>query len=223
MSAILFGSISTLADTSELQRDAFNRAFEQHGLDWTWEQSDYADLLTGNGGQDRISDYAAARGEDVDAGAIHATKSALFQQSLETESISARPGVVDTMNRARSENLKVALVTTTSPENVTGLLAALGPDFASDRFDAVLDSSTVDTAKPDPASYLAALEQLGESAEHCVAIEDNVGGVQAAREAGIACIAFPNENTADHDFDEATERVDALQADSVLQLAQSRP
>jgi hypothetical protein len=35
MSAILFGSISTLADTSELQRRAFNEAFSAHGLDWT--------------------------------------------------------------------------------------------------------------------------------------------------------------------------------------------
>ena len=36
MSAILFGSISTIADTSELQRQAFNQAFKAHGLDWDW-------------------------------------------------------------------------------------------------------------------------------------------------------------------------------------------
>ena len=34
MSAILFGSISTLSDTSEMQRDAFNAAFADAGLDW---------------------------------------------------------------------------------------------------------------------------------------------------------------------------------------------
>lgn len=33
MPAILLRSISTLADTSELQRQAFNQAFAQHGLD----------------------------------------------------------------------------------------------------------------------------------------------------------------------------------------------
>ena len=38
MTAILFGSISTLADTSEIQRDSFNQAFAEHGLDWTWDQ-----------------------------------------------------------------------------------------------------------------------------------------------------------------------------------------
>ena len=40
MPAILFGSISTVADTSELQREAFNQAFAEHGLDWRWDRDD---------------------------------------------------------------------------------------------------------------------------------------------------------------------------------------
>ena len=75
MIAILFGSISTLADTSEIQRDSFNQAFVEHGLDWTWDQQEYAGLLGSNGGRDRVAAYAADRGEEVDAEAVHATKS----------------------------------------------------------------------------------------------------------------------------------------------------
>lgn len=37
MKAILIGSIGTLADTSDMRREAFNEAFAQAGLDWTWE------------------------------------------------------------------------------------------------------------------------------------------------------------------------------------------
>ncbi len=58
MSAILFGSISTLVDSSELQRRAFNEAFEAHGLDWQWSQPDYVAMLESNGGAQRIADYA---------------------------------------------------------------------------------------------------------------------------------------------------------------------
>ena len=76
MSAILFGSISTLADTSELQRQAFNDAFQAYGLDWEWSRDDYASMLGSNGGAQRIEDYAASRGADVDAAAVHAKKSA---------------------------------------------------------------------------------------------------------------------------------------------------
>ena len=65
MSVILFGSISSIADTSELQRESFNEAFEKHGLDWRWDRDDYAAMLGKSGGKDRVAEYAASRGEDV--------------------------------------------------------------------------------------------------------------------------------------------------------------
>ena len=34
MKAILFGSIATLIETSDLQREAFNQAFKEAGLNW---------------------------------------------------------------------------------------------------------------------------------------------------------------------------------------------
>ena len=43
--AILFGSIGTLIETSELQRNAFNQAFSENGLDWNWSPTQYQDLL----------------------------------------------------------------------------------------------------------------------------------------------------------------------------------
>ena len=92
MSAILFGSISTLADTSELQRQAFNDAFEAYGLDWEWSRDDYASMLGSNGGAQRIEDYAASRGVDVDAAAVHAKKSEIFQELLGSSSSLAAAG-----------------------------------------------------------------------------------------------------------------------------------
>ncbi|SDU83359.1 haloacid dehalogenase superfamily, subfamily IA, variant 3 with third motif having DD or ED [Microlunatus sagamiharensis] len=211
MPTVLFGSISTVADTSELQRAAFNQAFADHGLDWRWDRDEYAALLTGAGGRDRIASYAAERGVDVDADAVHATKSSLFQRSLATADLAARPGVLDTVRGAKGAGLKVGFVTSTSAENVAAVLSALGPELGADDFDVITDSSTVPATKPDPAPYLTALSALGESAEQCVAIEDNVDGVAAARAAGVACVAFPNDNTAGHDFSAAQSRVDHLE------------
>lgn len=211
MPALLLGSISTLADTSEVQREAFNAAFEAHGLDWHWSQEEYRSLLTGNGGAQRIADYAQARGEDVDAAAVHQTKSERFQAALADGGATARPGLADTLASAREEGYKVALVTTTSKENVAALGSALrGSGVELDGFDLLVDSTDVEESKPDPAVYRFALEHLGESAQEAVAVEDNPGGVQAATAAGVACVAFPNENTAGQDFAGApvVERLD---------------
>lgn len=221
MSAILFGSISTLSDTSEMQRAAFNAAFAEAGLDWRWDQEEYRSLLTGNGGAKRIAEEAERTGDEVDADAVHAAKSAKFQSAASSTGLAARDGVAETIRAARENGLKVGLVTTTSPENISSLLAGMGSAVSAEDFDVVVDATKVGTSKPDPASYTYALSQLGEDAASCVAVEDNVGGVEAATAAGITCVAFPNENTAGHDFSRAHEVVERLDPEQLRELARS--
>lgn len=203
MPAILFGSISTVADTSELQREAFNAAFAEHGLDWHWEQEDYRALLESSGGEQRIADQARERGVDVDAAAVHATKSRLFQERLGAADLQPRAGVAATIREAHDAGLKVGFVTSTSADNVAALLSAVAGAVPASEFDVIVDSSEVERPKPAADAYARALEELGEQPGACVAIEDNLGGVEAARAAGVAVAAFPNENTASHDFGDA--------------------
>jgi HAD superfamily hydrolase (TIGR01509 family) len=219
MTAVLFGSIGTLADTSEIQRESFNEAFAQHGLDWNWSRDEYRELLRDSGGARRIEAYARQRGEDVDAAAVHATKSEIFQRKLAEGDVEARPGVADTIVEAIGAGTKVALVTTTSPENVQALGKALLPDVDLQRFALIVDTTDVDEAKPAPDAYRHALEQLGESPATAVAIEDNVGGVQSAVAAGITTVAFPGENNAGHDFGQAEREVQSLSFAELASLA----
>lgn len=216
MTAILFGSISTLSDSSELQRSAFNDAFEQHGLDWQWDRDEYRTLLGSNGGAARVADYAQERGEDVDAAAVHATKSEIFQKGLAGTS-SPRAGVVETIRAAKDAGTKLAFVTTTAAANVDALFDALAPEVQRSDFDVVVTAEDVDATKPAPDAYTHALGALGEDASSAIAIEDNPGGVQSAQAAGLTVVAFPNDNTAEADFGsaETTDRLEyaALTAD----------
>ena len=219
MSAILFGSISTVADTSELQRQAFTQAFEIHGLDWTWDRDEYRAMLSTSGGELRISEYARAMGKTVDADAIHATKSEIFRDLMASAELLPRAGVVDTIKQAKDREWKVGLVTTTSGDNVLALLAALSPAVQLLDFDVIVNSSSVERPKPDKAAYSFALKNMHEEPADCIAIEDNVEGVQAAVAAGLACVAFPNENTAADDFAAAVGLVDRLDARELQQFA----
>ena len=81
--AVIFGSIGTLADTSDLQLQAFNMAFEEAGLDWVWEEDEYREMLKKPGGKARIARYAEARGEDVNASELHRAKVKFFDQLVE--------------------------------------------------------------------------------------------------------------------------------------------
>jgi HAD superfamily hydrolase (TIGR01509 family) len=222
MPAVLFGSIGALADTSELQRAAFNEAFRAHGLDWSWSRDEYRELLAESGGERRIAAYAQSTGDQVDAAAVHRTKSETFQQSLRTRRIEPRPGVVDTIEQADRNGVPVALVTTTSGDNVAALAQALQPQIKIDRFALVVDSTSVEHPKPAPDAYHYALKSLDVEAGDCVAVEDNVGGAQAAISAGVRCVAFPGENTADHDFPQSTRRVDELNFNDLQALISNR-
>ena len=219
MPALLFGSISTVADTSEIQRAAFNEAFRAHGLDWKWEREEYRDLLTSSGGADRIADYALQRNATVDAAAVHRTKSEVFQKLAANGPLAARPGVADTIHAARDSGWKVAWVTTTASANIDAVLGALAPDITPADFDMVIDAASAAHPKPDPAAYTLALRRLDEAATACVAVEDNIGGVEAAQRAGVTCAVFANQNTSGHDFG-AAPRVNRLAFGDLAALVQ---
>jgi beta-phosphoglucomutase-like phosphatase (HAD superfamily) len=46
--------------------------------------------------------------------------------------------------------------------------------------------------KPAPDVYLTAARRLSVCPEHCLAIEDSPSGVEAAKAAGMRCIAVPD-------------------------------
>ncbi len=216
MSAVLFGSIGTLAETSEMSRKAFNDAFRANGLDWKWDRDDYIAMLPESGGRNRVAKYAQSLGQDVDADAVYRTKSDIYHASLAEAALTPRPGVLETIAAARETGTKLGLVTTTSPDTVAAILDALGPDVRREDFAVVVDISKVGATKPDAAAYSFALDALDEQPASCVAIEDNVTGLTAAAAAGVPCVAFPGANTADHDFTQARSVVDELDPADLL-------
>lgn len=202
MKALLLGSIGALSDTSELQREAFNAAFSKHGLNWSWDRETYRKMLRTSGGQARITAQAEAEGIAIDAAAIHATKSELFQTILDAGRATPRPGVTEAIAFAQTNDLKLGFISTTSRANIDSLLA--GIDIAPGTFDLITSDDDVASGKPAPDVFHFAAERLGVSRADCTVVEDNTDGVRAAQRAGMTCIAWPNANTADHDFGDAT-------------------
>ena len=59
LEAVIFDVDGTLADTEDVHRLAFNRAFEEFDLDWNWTPKLYEELLRISGGRERITYYGA--------------------------------------------------------------------------------------------------------------------------------------------------------------------
>ncbi|MEL6516340.1 MAG: HAD-IA family hydrolase [Pseudomonadota bacterium] len=215
MKALLFGSIGTLVETSELQRAAFNDAFTAHNLSWHWARQDYQNMLATSGGQQRIARYAASLGEEVDARAIHATKSDLFQTRLAEQTLHPRPGTAALAAAATDHGMTIGFVTTTEAKTVTTICNAL-TRLGWPAFDILTSRDDGAPAKPDPAIYDRVLRILGLKARDALAIEDNADGVAAAKAAGLFTVGFPGANTRAEDLIGADLTVEDGLKDAVL-------
>lgn len=158
MKAIFFGSIGTIAETSHLQLQAFNAAFEFHKLDWYWSLEAYAKMLKLAGGAKRIETYALLKNEIVDAKKIHDTKSRIFQTLMSDTHIELRYGVRDIIDFAQNERVKLGFVTTTSRKNVDQILSAT--QLMPSTFDVMISADQVAQPKPSASAYNLALKKL---------------------------------------------------------------
>jgi beta-phosphoglucomutase-like phosphatase (HAD superfamily) len=74
--------------------------------------------------------------------------------------------------------------------------------------------------KPDPTLFLKAARQIDVPPERCVVVEDAVAGVEAAKRAGMKCIAVTTTNPAQalDEADVVVERLDELPPDTIKRL-----
>lgn len=212
LKALIFDVDGTLADTErDGHRVAFNLAFADAGLNWDWTVEIYEDLLSVTGGKERMKFYLDKyqpdfkQPGDLDAyiADMHKAKTAHYTELLSKGKIPLRPGVERLLNEAREQGLRLAIATTTTPENVSALLThTLGVE-SMDWFEVIAAGDIVPAKKPAPDIYDWALDKMNLTAEECIAFEDSHNGILSSLGANLKTIITINDYTRDHDFNGA--------------------
>lgn len=210
LAALIFDVDGTVADTEELHRWAFNDAFRRFELGWEWTPETYRGMLAISGGHARILAHIDSlrvpaaektRLRRLVSG-LHAEKTRIFGELLESGGAALRPGVARLIAEARAAGVDVGFVSSSASTNLVRVLArAFGTRTAP--AGALVCTDQVARKKPAPDVYELALATLRRPAGACAAFEDSQNGVLAARAAGLFTVAVPSRWTLGQDLSAA--------------------
>lgn len=219
LKALIFDVDGTLADTErDGHRVAFNAAFREYGIDWDWDVELYGKLLAVTGGKERmrfcVSDFLGSDNlpDNFDAlvPELHAAKTRHYTELLASGAIPLRPGVERLLHEARENGLRLAVATTTTPENVTALFSHTLGEESLGWFDIIAAGDVVPAKKPAGDIYSYALEAMNLRPEECLAFEDSRNGILSSQDAGLTTLITVNGYTQDDDFSGAAIVLDHL-------------
>ncbi|MGQ0614834.1 MAG: HAD family hydrolase [Planctomycetaceae bacterium] len=209
--ALIFDFDGTLAPTEAAVHAAWEAFFRERGHELSVAR--WSTAIGGVEGETRYDPWAEA--EQLGFGARSVVEP-LVRRLLDArlQGLEAAPGALALLESAAAAGLPLGVASGSSSGWVLRHLERLGLQG----FFSTVRTRDHGPAKPSPALYRMALEDLGADAASSWAIEDSGPGVAAARAAGMRVLAVPHALTATHEFSGAQMVVASLQEVTLLRL-----
>lgn len=99
------------------------------------------------------------------------------------------PGVHHAVDLVQAQGARLALASSSPRRLIDAALPGLG---LADRFEVIRSAELEPRGKPHPAVYLSTAAELGLDPGRCIAFEDSLNGVIAAKAATMGCVAVPD-------------------------------
>jgi HAD superfamily hydrolase (TIGR01509 family) len=192
--AMIFDVDGVVADTEALNARASVMMFEQlyHA---TVRAEDFR-AFVGTGDERYVEGVAEKYGIRIDTIAAVERRKDNFFRLLRESPLPAMDGVLELVQAARERpEVRVAIATSGNKDKQFPVIEGAG--LRLEWFDAVITGDDVTRKKPDPQIYLVTAERLGISPARCVVFEDAPAGVEAAKAAGMRCVAVTSSVDAD--------------------------
>ncbi|MDD4774171.1 MAG: HAD-IA family hydrolase [Eubacteriales bacterium] len=180
---VIFDMDGVLVDSEPAINLASREALSEWGIKATAEDFHQ---FTGMGDDKFIGGVA----EKYGAAYSTAMKKRAYEIYLETakERVKVYSRSKDIIDRLYTDGFKLAIASASDIIKVECNLACIGAD--TKKLSAIITGSDVLNKKPAPDIFLLAAEKSGMPADRSMVIEDAVSGVQAAKSAGMICIAI---------------------------------
>ncbi len=195
--AILWDNDGVLVDTECLFFESTRRTLATIGIQLSLEQFLDLSMRQGRSAFDLAIESGLPKEHVMN---VKHERDLLYSEMLRNQT-RVLPGVPETLKSLHGRRMRMAVVTSSQRQHFDTMHADIG---LTRYFEFVLAREDYGKTKPNPESYLLALERLGMGAQNCVAVEDSERGLAAARTAGLRCLVVPNEITRRCSFSGAT-------------------
>lgn len=184
--AVIFDMDGVLVDSERIHYLAYNKLLRKHGKEISKEY--FKRKLFGVPAKQNFIKIFSEQGENIDetkSDELAKEKDKYYREISQSE-LTSFDGATELLKLLRKNGLKTALATSASKENVEMVIKKFGWE---NYFDAVVTADDVKKGKPDPEIFLKAGKFLGVNSQECIVIEDSKHGIEAAKKAGMKCIA----------------------------------
>jgi beta-phosphoglucomutase len=179
--AVIFDFNGTLSNDEPILCDIFRELFAEQGRPLSAEE--YFDQLAGLSDPEIVRTWLGPAHPAVDE--VIAERIARYRAAVSGGS--TVPETIRQAVRYAADRVPVAIVSGAARAEIDPVLAAAG---LSPVIQVVVSADDVSEGKPNPESYLRALELLDDiRAGEVVVLEDTEAGIAAAKAAGMSCIA----------------------------------
>jgi HAD superfamily hydrolase (TIGR01509 family) len=133
----------------------------------------------------------------------------------EMDNIKPNPGLIDLLEEIRSSGLKIGIATSSIYELVEIILEKCR---INTYFDTITTTDQAGKSKPAPDVYLLAAKSLGVAPSNCLVFEDSFNGINAAKYAGMFCVAYHPHNEMLQDISQADKLIHGFEEINVSQI-----
>jgi HAD superfamily hydrolase (TIGR01509 family) len=181
--AVIFDMDGVLTDSEPLINAAAIAMFREKAL--VVQSEDFLPFV--GAGEDRyIGGVAEKHQFALDLPAAKRRTYEIYLELAPTR-LEAFPGARELVRACRQASLRTAVASSADRIKVAANLLKIG--LPIETWDAVVTGEHVSARKPAPDIFLMAAAKLGFGPAQCVVIEDAVNGVEAAKAAGMRCVA----------------------------------
>ncbi len=189
MRAIILDFDGTVLDTETPVYESWKSTYADHAVELPIEL--YGRCIGSSDDRFNTVQYLeSSLGRSLDWEEINPKRRAISKGLLEKQTV--LPGIVELLEQAKEEGIKLAIASSSPRDWVEPLLKKFG---LLHYFETVVTLDDVEQPKPAPDLFQTALTQIGIDPEDAIAIEDSPNGCIAANAAGLYCVLIPNPVT----------------------------